>query len=271
MFVRVDNVLINLDEIHTAFLDTSVLDSRPILKLQMKGGMRSSIDSEADPELVFNVIIEALSSTGQLYSPADPDMPIELSFLEEQQLDAVAKLTTTNGHPWLFRSVDVCKEASNIAIEWHPSVAVIVGIILVLVVAIHEDIGAVAVELASAVCNAVAWISDVHAFGKGWRHAGQAVLSLFGEVDDVLSDFRRAATKHKKLNLGVVGFFILEEIPSFLVCSNAANKVDDWSVFLDECSFRNDCSCSGVDVVVDAIGIGRGYIGIKGIIAAKFR
>ena len=64
MFVRVDNVLINLDEIHTAFLDTSVLDSRPILKLQMKGGMRSSIDSEADPELVFNVIIEALSSTG---------------------------------------------------------------------------------------------------------------------------------------------------------------------------------------------------------------
>jgi len=91
MFVRVDNVLINLDEIHTVFLDTSVLDSRPILKLQMKGGMRSSIDSEADPELVFNVIIEALSSTGQLYSPADPDMPIELSFLEKQELDAVAK------------------------------------------------------------------------------------------------------------------------------------------------------------------------------------
>ena len=91
MFVRVDNVLINLDEIHTVFLDTSVLDSRPILKLQMKGGRRSSIDSEADPELVFNVIIEALSSTGQLYSPADPDMPIELSFLEKQELDAVAK------------------------------------------------------------------------------------------------------------------------------------------------------------------------------------
>ena len=101
MFVRVDNVLINLDEIHTAFLDTSVLDSRPILKLQMKGGMRSSIDSEADPELVFNVIIEALSSTGQLYSPADPDMPIELSFLEEQELDAVAK----QGYKYLARDM----------------------------------------------------------------------------------------------------------------------------------------------------------------------
>ena len=101
MFVRVDNVLINLDEIHTAFLDTSVLDSRPILKLQMKGGMRSSIDSEADPELVFNVIIEALSSTGQLYSPTDPDMPIELSFLEEQELDTVAK----QGYKYLARDM----------------------------------------------------------------------------------------------------------------------------------------------------------------------
>ena len=101
MFVRVDNVLINLDEIHTAFLDTSVLDSRPILKLQMKGGMRSSIDSEADPELVFNVIIEALSSTGQLYSTADPDMPIELSFLEEQELDTVAK----QGYKYLARDM----------------------------------------------------------------------------------------------------------------------------------------------------------------------
>ncbi len=101
MFVRVDNVLINLDEIHTAVLDTSVLDSRPILKLQMKGGMRSSIDSEADPELVFNVIIEALSSTGQLYSPADPDMPIELSFLEEQELDTVAK----QGYKYLARDM----------------------------------------------------------------------------------------------------------------------------------------------------------------------
>ena len=89
MFVRVDNVLINLDEIHTAFLDTSVLDSRPILKLQMKGGMRSSIDSEADPELVFNVIIEALSSTGQLYSPAEPDFPIELSDPEIEALRTV--------------------------------------------------------------------------------------------------------------------------------------------------------------------------------------
>ena len=101
MFVRVDNVLINLDEIHTAFLDTSVLDSRPILKLQMKGGVRSSIDSEADPELVFNVIIEALSSTGQLYSPTDPDMPIELSFLEEQELDTVAK----QGYKYLARDM----------------------------------------------------------------------------------------------------------------------------------------------------------------------
>ena len=106
MFVRVDNVLINLDEIHTAFLDTSVLDNKAILKLQMKGGIRSSIACEADPELVFNVIIDALSSTGQLYSPAEPDFPIELSDPEIEALRTVKaqgyQYIARDKHGWLY-------------------------------------------------------------------------------------------------------------------------------------------------------------------------
>ena len=82
MFVRVDNVLINLDEIHTAILDNSLQDSLPILKLQMRGGIRSTIDRAADPELVFNVMVDALAEAGQLYTPAEPDPPIEMSDLE---------------------------------------------------------------------------------------------------------------------------------------------------------------------------------------------
>lgn len=82
MFVRVDNVLINLDEMNTAILDTSVLDNRTMLKLEMRGGIRTTIDRGADPELVFNVMVDALAEAGQLYTPAEPDPPIEMSDLE---------------------------------------------------------------------------------------------------------------------------------------------------------------------------------------------
>lgn len=82
MFIRVDNVLINLDEIHTAILDNSLQDSLPILKLQMRGGIRTTVGHGADPEVVFDVMVAALAEAGQLYTPAEPDPPIEMSDLE---------------------------------------------------------------------------------------------------------------------------------------------------------------------------------------------
>ena len=82
MFVRVDNVLINLDEVNTAVLDTSVLDNRTMLKLEMRGGIRTTVDHGADPEVVFDVMVAALAEAGQLYTPAEPDPPIEMSDLE---------------------------------------------------------------------------------------------------------------------------------------------------------------------------------------------
>ena len=82
MFIRVDNVLINLDEIHTAILDNSLQDSLPILKLQMRGGIRTTVGHGADPEVVFDVMVAALAEAGQLYTPAEPEPPIEMSDLE---------------------------------------------------------------------------------------------------------------------------------------------------------------------------------------------
>ena len=71
MFIRVDNVLINLDEIHTAILDNSLQDSLPILKLQMRGGIRTTVGHGADPEVVFDVMVAALAETGQLFAYKD--------------------------------------------------------------------------------------------------------------------------------------------------------------------------------------------------------
>ena len=95
MFVRVDNFAIDLDEIcGIKFYPQEDSLQKPFLRVFMKNGQNLTVRDEEHPELVMNMIIDALDSIGQIYNiPYDePGEEIELSELEAEQLrDAYEK------------------------------------------------------------------------------------------------------------------------------------------------------------------------------------
>ena len=90
MFIRVNGVIINLDEICSACLASDPYGKK-VLKIGMRQGQRINVYSfEADPELLFETMTDALAENGLLHVPPEPEPPIELSPLEAQALEAAA-------------------------------------------------------------------------------------------------------------------------------------------------------------------------------------
>ena len=104
MFVRVDDIILNLEELQSAQIIPDRDTSRPVLKMNFKRGRTVYAPGEHGlSTLLYDVIIEALEQSGQLYEPnQEPEPEIELS----EELTELLRQLHDAGYNWIARDFD---------------------------------------------------------------------------------------------------------------------------------------------------------------------